>query len=178
MKRRIFIVLALVTVLALLAAGPATAKTTRTPFTGSSYILGEGWPPGRFWVPGNAALFWRDRTFYLHLETDEPRVGGLVCANHNGNYWPSPDDLMYGVQGQMWGTIHIESDSDDDCTNSVNYWEGTFVGDRDRYGNETMRYVLRGYGEYAGLQLRMEEYAGTYDWWFTVTGELLDPGGD
>ncbi len=46
----------------------------------------------------------------------------------------------------MWGTLRIETDGDDDRTNSPDYWEGTFVGERDRYGNETSRNVLRGYG--------------------------------
>lgn len=176
MKRRLFLVLALVMVLGLLPAGPAAAGTTRTPFSGIAYIVGEDFSTGTFWVPGNAAVFWRGVTFYLALEVDEPRVAGLICANHNANYWWS-DDPVAMVHGKMWGTLRIETDGDDDCTNSADYWEGTFVGDRDRFGNETSRNVLRGYGAYEGLQLRFEWWAPVDAEYFTVTGELKDPGG-
>lgn len=177
MKRRIFLVLTLVTVLGLLPAAPVVAGTTRTPFSGIAYIVGEDFSTGTFWVPGNAVVFWRGVTFYLALEVDEPRVAGRICVNHNGNYWPSPDDPVAGVQGQMWGTLRIETDGDEDCTNSPDYWEGTFVGDRDRFGNESIRYVLRGYGAYNQLQLRFESWAAALDDHSTITGELMDPGG-
>lgn len=177
MKGRILLVLTLVMVLGLLPAGPAVAGTTRTPFSGIAYIVGEDFSTGQFWVPGNAAVFWRGVKFFLALEVDESRVAGLICANHNGNYWPSPDDPVAGVRGQMWGTFRIETDGDDDCTNSPDYWEGTFVGERDRYGNETSRNNARGYGAYAGLQLRFEWWAPADAQHFTVTGELMDPGG-
>ena len=177
MKRRILLVLTLVVVLGLLPAGPVVAGTTRTPFNGIAYIVGEDWSTGQYWVPGQAAVFWRGVTFYLALEVDDVRVAGRICANHNANYWPSPDDPVAGVRGQMWGTLRIETDGDEDCTNSPDYWEGTFVGERDRYGNEYSRQVLRGYGAYSGLQLRFEWWANADDWNFTVTGEVLNPGG-
>lgn len=176
MNHRIYLILALVMVLGLLPAGPAVAGTTRTPFSGVSYIVGEDFSTGRFWVPGNAAVFWRGVTFYLALDVDDARVAGRSCANHNANYWPSPDDPVAGVRGQMWGTMRIETDGDDDCTNSPDYWEGTFVGERDRYGNEYRRFVARGYGAYAGLQLRFEERAAADDEQNIISGEVLDPG--
>lgn len=178
MKGRILLVLTLVVVLGLLPAGPAVAGTTRTPFSGIAYIVDEDWSTGQYWVPGQAAVFWRGVKFYLAMEVDEARVAGRICVNHNGNYWPSPDDPVAGVRGQMWGTLRIETDGDEDCTNSPDYWEGTFVGERDRYGDETSRDVLRGYGAYSGLQLRFEWWADVYDDHFTVTGELMDPGGN
>jgi hypothetical protein len=177
MKPRFFLVLALVMVLGLLPAGPAAAGTTRTPFSGIAYIVGEDWTTGEYWVPDGAVVFWRGVTFYLAMEVDDARVAGRICAIHNGNYWPSPDDPVAGVQGQMWGTMRIETDGDEDCTNSPDYWEGTFVGDRDRYGNEYSRNVLKGYGAYEGLQLRFEWWSAPTDWYNTVEGEVMDPGG-
>ncbi len=79
----------------------------------------------------------------------------------------------------MWGEIRIESDYDLDCTNSTNYWEETFVGDRAPDGSERLRCNLKGYGAYAGLQLRFEEWSDPIDpnnRPFTVAGEMLDPG--
>ena len=43
-------------------------------------------------------------------------------------------------------------------------------------GSEYLRYNLKGYGAYAGLQLRMEQWAGTYAPYFTVAGEVFNPG--
>ena len=102
-----------------------------------------------------------------------------MCTNHNGNYRPSSDDPWYGVQGQMWGTTRLETDGDMECTNSSDYWEGTFVGDRFPNGNEYLRFNLKGYGNYAGLHLRMEEWSDpdNFDDPFFVAGEILDPGG-
>jgi len=66
--------------------------------------------------------------------------------------------------------------ADLDCTVSPDYWEGNFVGDRAADGSEYLRVNLKGYGAYAGLQLRMEQWADAGAPYFTVSGEVLHPG--
>jgi hypothetical protein len=177
MKKRIFTIVALATILGLLVTGTAAAGSNRTAFSGTSTLIDEPGVPERYWEPGRNVAFWRGMPFIFMIETTDLRVNGMVCVSHNGNYRPSPDDLSYGVQGQMWGTVSIAGYRDDrDCSKSLDYWEGSFVGDRASDGSEHLRYNLKGYGAYAGLQLRMEERAGTFDPYFTVSGEVLNPG--
>jgi hypothetical protein len=178
MKKRIFTIVALATVFGLLVTGTAAAGGNRTPFTGEFQNLFDS-APQRYWEPGRNAGFWRDMPFIGWIATSDPRVNGTVCTNHNGNYRPAPDDPWFGVQGQMWGKMHIESDDDLDCTNSLDYWEGSFVGDRASNGNEHMQANLKGYGAYAGLQLPYEAWSNPTDFLlpFTVAGEVLNPGG-
>jgi hypothetical protein len=176
MKKRILTIVALVMVLGLLVTGTAAAGGNRTSFTGTSVFVDEPDWPERYWEPGRNVSFWRGMPFLFAITTTDQDVNGMACINHNGNYRPSPDDPGPGVQGQMWGDIRVESDYDRDCTNSLNYWEGTFVGDRAPDGSEYLRYNLKGYGAYAGLQLRMEQWAGAGAPYFTVSGEVLNPG--
>jgi hypothetical protein len=179
MKKRVFTIVALATILGLLVTGTAAAGSNRTAFTGTYQIISEGWPE-RYWEPGRNISFWRGMPFVAEMTATDSRVTGIACISHNGNYRPSPDDPWFGVQGQMWGTIRMVAyRADLDCTVSPDYWEGTFVGDRAPNGNEYIRYNLKGNGTYKGLQLRFEAWSDPTDLSlpFTIAGEVSDPGG-
>ena len=91
MKSRTLIILALALLLALSAA-TASARAVRTPFTGTSTVI--GWPTNpdqRYWQPGPNA-FWRDMWPIVQLDTTEPRISGTGCLIHDGNYRPAPGD--------------------------------------------------------------------------------------
>lgn len=177
--RRTMLLLIIVCAIFLLS-GPALAKENKTPFTGITYIIGEVWE-GRYWVPGPNVVFWRGTTFINALETSDPRVTGVACADHNGNYQPVDDPIAF-VEGQMWGKMWIyppmvfEDGQPFVCGEGDFVWEGSFVGDRANDGSEYLKYNLKGRGPNAGLQLRYESWSGPTDWFSTVAGEVQDPG--
>jgi hypothetical protein len=177
MKTRILVVLALAVLLALLA-GTVAAKTIRTPFTGTSSLLTWIWE-GRYWEPG-PNVFWRDMIPILQLDASDPRISGIVCVIHNGNYRPSPDDPCFGIEGPMFGKIRIEQDGDLDCWNATDGWEGNFVAMRHPDGLETFDMNVKGFGQYEGLQARFHEWSlscGGDQEALLVEGEILDPDG-
>ena len=179
MKTRILVTLALATLLALVT-GTAIAGTVRTPFTGTTWVIDENWDDVRFWEPGRN-MHWRDVLILSQIDATDPRISGLICWMHNGDYRPSADDPCFGSEGTMHGTVHIEQDGDLDCWNAVDGWEGTFVGLRHPNGLETFEMNVKGFGKYAGLQARFHE-ASTGCWGdqevLQIEGEITDPGGN
>jgi hypothetical protein len=169
---------ALVIVIGLVVGGTATARTIRTPITGSYYVVYRGLPE-RYWTPGPAAAFLRHRLLKARVTADDQRLTGIMCIDYNSNMMPSPDDPWNHVQGHFWGTGRLEADGDEDCENSLDYWEGTFVGDHAADGNESIQVHMRGYGAYAGLQVDWEAWNHPVTFQpFSFAGELMDPGGN
>ena len=82
------------------------------------------------------------------------------------------DDPVVWVTGRMRGTFLI--------TNEGGTWEGTWTGVRDERGYSFFKYVGKGEGDYAGLQIRVDserldpDPTFPYSW----TGYILDPHGE
>lgn len=180
MRRRAFVIAMVVLLLTLLLAGPAQAKTIRTPFTGTTEIIGEVWE-GRYWVPGPHFEFWRGTTFILALDTTDDRVTGVMCADFNANYTLSPDPIGF-VEGHLWGKVWIyppmvlQDSQSFVCGEGDFMWEGSMTGDRAADGSEYTKINLKGRGVNEGLQVRMDQSLAPGAWYATVAGEVLDPG--
>jgi len=174
MKNRKLTFITLVALLVLLITAAGAYATTRTPFTGTMEWLTDQMP-GRYWEPGSNAFMWRDFPIIFGVETDNPLVGGRMYVSHNGNYRWAPESPK-GLSAHTWGTFRIEPDLDDIAGNNPDYWEGTFSGDLDEYGYEVNKCLAKGYGAYAGLQLRVTSSSGPYDELWALEGEILDPG--
>jgi hypothetical protein len=126
----------------------AVAQRTRTEYQGTQTFV-ELMPAGRQWTtgnPGNLIVHIRNRPELFVDETDDPRMSGetLLIANANLRV-----RLPEGFFGPAWGTIRI--------TNLDGSWEGTWVARISGF-RITTQAVLRGLGEYEGLQAR-----ATYD---------------
>lgn len=183
MNRRMLAIVALALALGLLAVGTVAAGgATRTPVTGTRQLLEIWGEPERYWEPGPQWGFWKGNPFFDTVTTSDPRVNGIGCSHHTGLYRPSPDDPWGASEGQMWWSYRLVPGRDPnspDCSNAVDYWEGTCIGDRAPDGNEYSRCNLKGYGAWAGLKLRWEAWSGSPDATqpFRIVGEILDPAG-
>ncbi len=144
--RRRFALLSLV-ILALLAvaAAPASARAVKTHFTGTEAYIADT-DPGYEWVTNGGVYHLRDNTGYGVISTSDPRVGGTNNLVINGNFTFLPPPVY--VTGRMWGTFELANDG--------GAWAGTYTGYRDENGFSWFKYVGRGTGAYAGMQLRME----------------------
>ncbi len=175
MRTRTLTIVGMLALLVMVLTTATAAADNRTPFSGQQYWGPEG-EPERYWEPGNNAFFWRDYTFTFYILSNDPRYQGTMLVNHNGNYWLAPSSPI-GAVGQTWGTFRIEADWDLVFGNCPDYWEGTFTGDVAADGREVIKSRAKGYGAYAGLQLRSTSSTlHTVDVYYTVEGEILDPG--
>ncbi len=169
MKKRLFILVAGLMVLAILAA-PVAAGTIRTDYEGLEYYV-RPLPGGREWISEDGVYHFRGLQEAYRDEVDDPRLCGDTVVTINGNFqFADPPVIVYGP---MWGTFRIDNDG--------GYWEGSWVGERtESEGFSYIRGVLRGYGAYEGLQARVDytrESPGFTDP-FVIHGVVMDPGGD
>ena len=168
MKKRILILVAGLIVLSILAA-PVVAGTIQTESEGSEYYVGPV-SPGRMWVSEDGVLHIRGAQEAFRDEVSDPRVSGDVLATANVNFqFAAPPVMFYGP---MWGTFRIDNDG--------GYWEGSFVGKRTEEGFSYISGVLRGHGDYEGLQARVDYVRENPDPTapFSVHGIVMDPGGE
>jgi hypothetical protein len=174
MKRLLFLsVLVLVLIAMLLVlAGPVAAKGTRTEFTATETYV-EDLSPGKVWYtgPNGEICHWRGTQQVYTVVASDPRVSGdeVITLNIDMKLVDDPD---VWATGRMWGTFKI--------TNDHGTWEGTWTGFRDERGYSFFKYLGKGGGDYAGLQIRVDserldpDPTFPYSW----TGYILDPHGE
>jgi hypothetical protein len=172
--RRLILMVLLAVAVILLAAGPAAAKATRTEFTATEIYKGIDLDPGVDWTTGkDHEKIWHLRGNIMELTVDasDDRVDGYEIVTCNLDM-KLVDDPVVWATGRMWGTFKI--------TNDDGTWEGTWTGVRDERGYSFFKYLGKGGGDYAGLQIRVDserldpDPTYPYSW----TGYLLDPHGE
>jgi hypothetical protein len=163
-------ILLLVGVMALtVVVVPASAQTIRTDYVGSEECGDVITSDAREWFSEDGVYHVR----YGWLEcTDtvpsEPRVSGDVFLTVNWNF----QFTITHPFGPMWGKIRLE--------NEGGYWEGIWVGEiTELEGSSHIYAVMRGYGDYEGLQARATYFkdspmSSTYQ----VSGFIMNPGGE
>jgi hypothetical protein len=171
MKRLLFVSVLVLALMAtvLLAAGPVAAKATKTRFTASETWV-EDISPGKEWYTGKDGKIYHVRggeSLYAVVATN-PDVSGDEFITVNLDMKVVPEPVF--ITGPMWGTFRIE--------NAGGYWEGTWVGVRDKRGYAYIEYVGSGGGGYAGLKIRVHNQRLNPDWTtpHSWTGYILDPG--
>lgn len=146
--RRMLAVVAMVGLLASVAAAPATATTTKIPYTCQEHLLAiiDG---GVSWVTDDLVLHVRGwRATYRY-------VGDPLCA---GRSFPIVDfDLsLVTSEGELWGTNHTVLDAYDGGYDFT--WHARFITvdplRPDATDIWTGRYVGHGYGAMDGWQVR------------------------
>ncbi len=163
-KRVCVFVLAGLLLVSILAV-PVEARNTRTEFYGWSTAQDCPWcAPGRMWVSEDWVLHIRGMEEYDFNDYSDTRIAGCNLVTVNVNM------QLPEVYGPMWGTAHIENDD--------GYWEGSWVGYRTPDGGSSIQEVLHGYGDYEGLQARLDLVRGDPYAPFWVEGVIMDPGGD
>lgn len=167
-RKHIWFTLFIIVALLLLTAGPANARVTKTPFTGTDLWV-EDLDPGTETAPPDSGLSRvRGAVSRFALEVTDPRVSGDNKATVN---WSSKvvDPPVY-VSGRMWGTFRI--------TNAGGYWKGVWAGYRDRRGFSYIDYVGMGGGGYADLKIRLhiERLNPDPTTVETVTGYIIERG--
>ena len=147
---------------------PAAAATIRTDFSGGS-TCGQVME-AREWISDDGVLHARDGLITCTTVVDDDRYSGEeeVTINYNFQFAPSP----VFVYGPMWGKIRV--------SNEGGFWEGSWVGQRtELQGFSYIQAVLRGFGDYEGLQARVDYIrlspAPTAP--YQVHGVIMDPGG-
>jgi hypothetical protein len=144
MKTRTML-LAVVLLAILLAAGTAVAAPPRTEFTGTE-VYGASLDFGTETFPGNNNYHVRGAVDLLFFTGSDPRVTGENEVTINLNFQFVPEPVF--VRGPMWGTFRL--------ANEGGYWEGIWNGVRDTNGFSYYHFVGHGRGGYAGLQLMMD----------------------
>ena len=143
---------------------PVSAQTTITPVEGEEVcgpVMGIEFDPFDL----HARNGWMNCTDTID---GEPRLTGDVFLTVNWNF----KFFNYHPYGPMWGTVHLE--------NEDGYWEGTWVGEITKLEGESyINSVLRGHGDYEGLQARLSYFkdspmSSTYQ----ISGFIMDPGGE
>ena len=139
---------------------PVSAQTIRTPVEGEE-VCGDL----------NDIVF---DPFDLHARNgwmdctdtyNDNRLTGyaLVTVNWNFKFTTHP-------YGPMWGKIRLSNDD--------GYWEGTWVGEITKLeGYSYIKTVLRGHGDYEGLQARLSYFKGDFSY-YEISGFIMDPGGE
>jgi hypothetical protein len=168
MKKRLFIFVAGLVVLSILAA-PVAAGTIRTEYEGVEYFV-ESISPGREWVSDDGVYHVRGAQEAYEDVVDDPRLCGELVVTINANF--AFADYPVIVYGPMWGTTRIENEN--------GYWEGSWVGQRTEEGFSYIRCVLHGHGAYEGLQARVEyaRESPVFTDPFAVHGVVMEPGGN
>ena len=167
MKKWTFVFLLSLIALMTLAL-PVAAKTTRTEFSGVS----NGGPVmgAREWTSDDGILHARDGWIAGFTDVNDDRYTGEELVTVNYNFHPAPPPVY--ICGPMWGKVRL--------TNENGYWEGTWVGERTALeGFVYLRAVLRGHGDYEGLQARVDYIRLSPDPTapYQVTGFIMSPGG-
>jgi len=162
MKKWTILVLAVMITLSV-RVQPVSAQTIITPVEGDE-VCGPvlGIDPINFDLHARNAWSYCTDTMY-----GEPRLTGeaVVTINWNFKFTTHP-------YGPMWGTVRL--------INENGYWEGSWVGEITKLeGYSYINVVSRGYGDYEGLQARLNYFkdspmSSTYQ----VSGFIMDPGGD
>ncbi len=160
-RRAMWVALALIGLL-LLATGSASARATRTEYTGIE-TAGPLIEPGK-WTYPNGHVHVRGLVQELYDVTDDARVTGTLILVANSNL----DANM--VAGNLWGTWSREVVCD-----GGGVWEGTWTGQQYADGTGIVHGVGHGVSGCAkGLELRQTvEYPSG-----TITGIILDPHGE
>jgi len=162
MKKWTLIILVGLIALSATMVKPVSAQTIRTPYEGEE-VCG----PVMGIDPLNFEMHARNAWSYCTDETNDPRISGEVFVTINWNF-----KFITYPYGPMWGTIRLSNDG--------GYWEGSWVGEITKLEGYSYIYaVMRGYGDYAGLQARATYFkdsplSSTYQ----VTGIIIDPGGE
>ena len=167
MKKLLFSLVFGLAVMSILVV-PVTAGTIKTEYGGSEYFV-EALTPGKEWVSDDGVYHVRGAQEAYEDEVSDPRLCGDVVVNINANFQFA--DYPVIVYGPMWGTFRIE--------NEDGYWEGSWVGQRTEDGYSYIRGVLRGHGDYEGLQVRANyaRESPVFTDPFTVHGVVIQPGG-
>jgi hypothetical protein len=169
MNKRLFTFAVTGLILLSILAAPVAAGTIRTEYEGFEYYVGP-LLPGRQWISEDGVLHIRGGQEAYRDEMDDNRISGEVVVTLNVNFQFA--DLPVMVYGPMWGTFRIE--------NEDGYWEGSWVGERTQeQGSSYIQGVLRGHGDYEGLQARVDYVRESPDPTapFEVHGVIMEPGG-
>lgn len=135
---RIFSIISLILVFALLGVIPASAQAIKTPYTASltnCAIL----DPGTSWTEGGIEHV-RNIIYKQYIYSEEPRVVGFQYSTTNWNY-----NLKSGF-GVIWGKFTHEVES--------GTWEGTFNGSINEYGLTSGNAIGKGYGDLDGFLVK------------------------
>lgn len=153
-------------VLVLLVA-PVAARTTWKEFTGTQAPTGPA-SGGRMWV-SDGILHIRDYQVETQFAASDERISGDLLNTFNAN-WRLLESGFPG-HGRMWGTVRITSDD--------GHWDCSYTGERTKFDYYTyIRAVCHGYGDYEGLQVRMNLVNETPnpDAQLFAEGVIMNPG--
>lgn len=162
MKRLIAVVAALLMTLA--APTTATAKTARTPFTGSDTIAGAPIDNGRTWTTGNGVEHLRGMVVPYASSSDSEYYEGTTTLVINWNLDTAT------TEGPMWGTIHLALSTMNG--GFVGTWTAKFAGPDAPWTGQGQ---AKGYGDAEGL-IQRYEIVSTGPWSDQVSGVIINPG--
>jgi len=148
---------------------PASAKAPRTVYEGVSTCGPVTDAQER--ISKGGVLHARDGHLACTTVVSDDRISGEEQLTVNYNFkFADPPVFIYGP---MWGTIRV--------SNEGGYWEGSWVGERTELdGYSYIQAMLRGYGDYEGLQARVDyirenpDPAAPYQ----VYGVIMEPCGN
>ncbi len=146
---------------------PVTAQTIRTDYTGSEVCGDVIMSDARVWFSDGGLMHVRNGWIGCTDDVTDPRISGEVFVTVSWNFKFTPQHPY----GPMWGKIFLDNDG--------GYWEGSWVGEITEFeGNSYIYAVMRGYGDYEGLQARANYFkdspmSSTYQ----VSGFIMEPGG-
>ena len=167
MKKWTLLILVGVIAMIVLVA-PVSAQTIRTDYTGIEECGEVMMSDARVWFSDDGLMHVRNGWIDCTDAVNDPRIGGEVFVTVNWNF----QFTMTHPYGPMWGKIRLD--------NEGGYWEGSWVGEiTELEGYSYIYAVMRGYGEYEGLQARATYFknspmSNTYQ----VSGFIMNPGGE
>jgi hypothetical protein len=159
------IVLLLVFILLVSLVGVVSAKTVKTPFTGS----GLGFPlvfPECTYPGGNEHC--RGMVLFAENDMSDDRLDGFETSTLNWNFHPVPTPAE--LAGPWWGKGQITNEAGDVI------WVVKFTGERDDQGWGHVRYVAHGRGQNEGLKAFFTGVRPSPEPWhpFEFSGYILD----
>ncbi len=166
MKKMTFLFLVSLIALAFLVT-PVSAKTIKTPYEGSEECGDVITLDAREWFSEDGVYHVRDGWLECtDTVPSETRVSGDVSLTVNWNF----QFTMTHPFGPMWGKIHLESEG--------GYWEGIWVGEiTELEGYSYIHAVMRGFGDYEGLQARANYFKDSLSSTYQISGVIMEPGG-
>ncbi len=147
---------------------PVAAKMIRTEYEGVSTcgpVIG-----GRDWISKGGVSHLRGGSLACTDVVNDERINGDELLTVNYNFKSAVPPVF--IYGPMWGKARI--------SNENGYWEGSWVGERTKEdGYSYIRAVLRGYGDYEGLQARVDYIRESPDPAapYQVYGVIMETGG-
>jgi len=173
-KTRWFGVMALMMVLMLALAAPASAGDGKTKVEGGCYVSEEGMNPDfRAWLTDTNRLHMRGGTLVWQCEFNDPRLGEFLQSVENWDVWVIYDpelDMEYPL-GHSYGHWTLM-----DADGSVR-WEGVFNTAFEPIWITHGTFVLTGRGENTGMVIKGDiDYDDTREYPLHLEGELSDPG--